>query len=371
MNDQKGVVETIAKYGLERRVVLVMTYPGALVEEVWREVVRRFEMEGQESFHLDLEVWDVLKVKELDKTIREMIKNKLSKTIVGFFGGERLFDEGKFNLVKWIKEITKEEDWNFVIFVEANLLNNEGMKVLSKVPGLLAKVIAMPVLDKEAISRELDDLNLSEPIKPRIKERIGELGGGIRTLVRALGEMIGNGEVINWHNPLEDVGLRLVVGSVWLDFTDKEREVLRNIVLKPEKVSKRYYFSELDYLESMGIIERREDGSWQLKVDLLKDYIWRTEWGRQELSIIGGRIYFNEKEVNDLFSKKERQVINQLIENKGIVSREQLGEILWEDGDYTDWALDALVARLRKKLRKLNLEKRLETVRGKGWRWMD
>jgi DNA-binding response OmpR family regulator len=60
-----------------------------------------------------------------------------------------------------------------------------------------------------------------------------------------------------------------------------------------------------------------------------------------------------------------------LLEKNGqTVSRDEIGQALWSDNqeDYSDWAIDQLIARIRKRLKELSLSpKMVRVVRGKGY----
>ena len=52
-------------------------------------------------------------------------------------------------------------------------------------------------------------------------------------------------------------------------------------------------------------------------------------------------------------------------------SRDEIGDTLWGKESYekySDWAIDQLMSKLRKKLEKLGIKDRLATVRGKGYK---
>ena len=72
------------------------------------------------------------------------------------------------------------------------------------------------------------------------------------------------------------------------------------------------------------------------------------------------------------FSRREKQLIKKLLQNKGqLVSRNTVANILRynvTDEKYTDWALDQAIKRLRNKLLKLGLRNNLlKTVKNQGF----
>ncbi len=87
------------------------------------------------------------------------------------------------------------------------------------------------------------------------------------------------------------------------------------------------------------------------------------------LQITPTKIRYQSQDITHCFSKAERAVLTLLSEQAAPKSREQIGEIYWPSSGeaYSDWALDQLISRLRKKLSKHELPLSIQTLRGKGY----
>lgn len=70
------------------------------------------------------------------------------------------------------------------------------------------------------------------------------------------------------------------------------------------------------------------------------------------------------------FTQKETELLTMLMEKAGrVVSRERLLDMMWEDQHFIDDnTLNVYITRVRRKLRELGAEARIETVRGAGYR---
>lgn len=80
-------------------------------------------------------------------------------------------------------------------------------------------------------------------------------------------------------------------------------------------------------------------------------------------------IYLNNDFTSD-FSKSERSILSLLHQKRQILDRESIAHIYWPSNyeeAYSDWALDKLMSRLRKKLAKYQLPIYIQTRRGKGY----
>ncbi len=73
-----------------------------------------------------------------------------------------------------------------------------------------------------------------------------------------------------------------------------------------------------------------------------------------------------------MFSRKELRVFKLLLEHRNsIVSRDEIAQRMWQGNvqeQYSDWAIDQLIARLRKRFVTFFLPSRLiSVVRGRGY----
>ena len=153
--------------------------------------------------------------------------------------------------------------------------------------------------------------------------------------------------------------------AVWSGFSDKEQMTLTEI-LNQKPVT---YKPSLEYLEKCGIVSTKQN-SFSLTVPILVDYL--NEKLAQETHLrlsANNEIILNMVPVTKLFSSRERTVLSFLISHSNeLVGRPQLAKLFWNDGtDYSDWALDQAIKRLRKRLVILGLpENLIKTVKGKG-----
>lgn len=89
------------------------------------------------------------------------------------------------------------------------------------------------------------------------------------------------------------------------------------------------------------------------------------------LVIKDGHVYYNKIDISREFSNAERRILLNLSDNEGApVSRESLGESFWQKEkaeEFSDWALDKIMSRIRVKIERLHLPATIATQRGKGY----
>lgn len=88
------------------------------------------------------------------------------------------------------------------------------------------------------------------------------------------------------------------------------------------------------------------------------------------LKISDDSIVYNQQNMTGEFSPGELRIISKLSGSNKPVSREEIAHDFWldkADDQFTDWALDAIMSRLRKKLSRLHLPIKIITKRGLGY----
>lgn len=68
---------------------------------------------------------------------------------------------------------------------------------------------------------------------------------------------------------------------------------------------------------------------------------------------------------------KNKILFDYFEKNKGkIVNKDKIAEIIWNNPDITDWAINQVISRFRKKLKKIGINpKKLETINKIGYKW--
>lgn len=91
---------------------------------------------------------------------------------------------------------------------------------------------------------------------------------------------------------------------------------------------------------------------------------------KDKLQIQDDRVTYDDRDYSNVFSAGEYRILKYLCGREGVVSREELGRQFWKQLDaseYSDWALDAVMSRLRKKLVRTRIPFSIKTRRGRGY----
>jgi hypothetical protein len=160
--------------------------------------------------------------------------------------------------------------------------------------------------------------------------------------------------------------------------TEEEKEILNRIALGKTVRSS----SSLKRLISLRLIKKKEEGKYTLFGKLLNLVAKRYQ---EAIKPVPGReangLYLDEKEgivccggvpIEEKFTGQEYNVIKFFLEEQGkLRTREEIGEVLWGEESYerySNWAIDQLMSKLRKKLRQLETKAKVVTLRGRGFK---
>lgn len=163
--------------------------------------------------------------------------------------------------------------------------------------------------------------------------------------------------------------IKLRIAGIYNSLLESEKSVLKKITFGKKSFDGVEEHS-LRFLQRMNLIENDK-----ITIPLLVDYIKSLQETDIQIGVEGGNVLLNGVPIDVYFSKKEHNVLRELVNQKGkIVSRDRIAEIIWSkdtDEKYSDWAIDQTIARIRKKLGKLYVSpKNILTARGKGYRFV-
>lgn len=200
-------------------------------------------------------------------------------------------------------------------------------------------------------------------ISARIRYEILTIGGGHTLLTRlagiawsALPEAVKKNSTFPIDDLVDDERIRLACNEIWHYLTNREREAVRMVV-----AGKRVMLAPKDYLFTTGIINAKEK-SQKLFSPLFAAWV-RKHTKRSTVS------------TSTEFTHKEQALFHYLTTHRGeLIRRDAIVTAVWpestENPDLvpSDWAIDRLISRLRKKIRERNDSVAIITVRGKGYK---
>lgn len=168
-------------------------------------------------------------------------------------------------------------------------------------------------------------------------------------------------------DPFAQEGMRFRLRVIYELLLGSEQSVFEKIVTKKKNFTPIEEHS-LAYLQKMNVIASHN----HILIDLYHEFLLRKQNIASGLILKDERVLLNNIPLDKFLSRKEYRVLKVLLQKKStIVSRDAVAAVLWPANvqeQYSDWAIDQCVARLRKRLAELALPPTLiQSIRGKGY----
>lgn len=250
-------------------------------------------------------------------------------------------------------------------FFEADITHSDYTKLLPVSTRLYQNVHYYPLYGEDDTRTFIHYLakKWGAKISPALEQDILHGCGGHFWLVKESVRQISEGK----RDPFVEEGMQFRLRTIYDFFSPTEQEALSKIVTHKKNISPPEHES-LRYFQKMNFMDARG----RCRVGLYEDFIENRLDRRIEFTLQQNKIFLNDVPIDRLFSRQEHRVFRLFIEKQGsVISREEIASMIWQvhtEDNYSDWAIDQVVARLRKRLKDLSLSPELIRVaRGKGY----
>ncbi len=339
-------------------------------------VEKYFKSEGIEVKVIDLEASPLEDEHDLRKLLFSGQTNEVrsSKTVYFVLGADVLLKEKRLDILHDLAELKVKNHWSYLLFFNTDYTHPDYWPIISQYNIFLMNTIFFPLYGREDSEQLITYLSYKWKVNPsnRVRQMIvNNCGGYFWLVVQAMRTFRNNpGFFVRELLQTEDMKIKLEV--TWERFLPSEKAVILKVVKGQADFSKTERHS-LNFLRKIQVLERTKNG-YALQVPILEDFIVKLETPVKMQVTDDSMVVLNGVNVSSHFSTKEKTVLVYLLKNQGVVvSRQQLAKEIWgegKEGDYSDWALDQIITRLRKKLSRLNVaQKSLKTVKRKGFKF--
>lgn len=253
---------------------------------------------------------------------------------------------------------------SFIFFFEKNITLPEIFRTIDSYPVLLQNIITNPPYSSTDIDTFIKykersfGSNLPAELLKKIKHLCGNRLGLITQAIRYYSL------TRDEKNIFDHDEINLKVKLIWEEFETSEKKLLEKIV------KKEYDFTAeendiISHFLKTRLLEKSKKNIYKISIPLLVRFMEKTLVKKAVITVnFDKKIVINDIVVDEFFSRRERKLIRRLLAEKNrTVKRELVGNILWGDEPYTDWALDQAIRRLRNKFFKLGLPKDIIATR--------
>ncbi len=289
-----------------------------------------------------------------------------------FYINDALENKKETHHLKELEYLTRNyKNFSLICFSYKNIAYSRFKDYISNYSFLFTNVMIYPLYNtRDSIFFiNLNCKNWQIKLDKKTKEKIRYYTGGYHWLSRHILRFLRNHPKKTLNQALKDEFLYRKVYSLWQRLTKKEQDILENIYLKV-LTDKDISSEEFNYLLKTRLIIQ-ENNNFYLGIKLFSMIIDK----KKRISLFhvkNGKIFFREKIINSHFSSKELALLSLFINEQGnIVHRDKIAKTLWKakwEEKYSDWAIDRLVYRLRKKIVSLGLDRNLvRTIKKRGF----
>lgn len=267
--------------------------------------------------------------------------------------------------------IRTNKKFSVIVFSEVDITHTNYDLLVDKASFLFDHIIKYPLYDeKDSIqfaNYYCSQWDLTLPIN--IISEIYQYCNGYLWLIHHAVRNLRDNPDMSVEEAVNDELMMRKLEVIWSKFTQDEKEILRKVsfgsLLESETLSHEY-----EYLEKIRIIKRC-DGRTILNIPLLSKVV-EKENRLNKLRIIHRKIFIGKNEITSRLTVKEKAFLLLLLSSKKkIISRDVIALNIWGkdwEEKYSDWAIDRLAHRIRKKMRSLGIDdKFLRTVKKKGF----
>ena len=267
--------------------------------------------------------------------------------------------------------IRTSKNFSVVVFSELDITHDKYNFLADKCSFFYDHIIKYPLYDasdsKQFIAHYNHKWKFSLPEKI-IQEIVDACGGYLWLIHQAQRNLRDNPEMTVTEAFNHEL-MQRKLDVIWNKFTKTEQNIIRKTVLGNLN-GKDFVTHEYQYLKSIQIIEE-DRNQIRLGIPLLSTVI-EHENRLNNFKIRENNLFIGNIDITMKLSPKERAFMLLLLSfKKRVMSRDTVAKTIWGkdwEEKYSDWAIDRLAHRMRRKLKTLGIdEKLLKTVKKKGF----
>lgn len=267
--------------------------------------------------------------------------------------------------------VRTNKNLSVIMFSEIDITSKKYHLLADKCSFLFDNIFPYPMYSekdsRQFIKHYTNEWQIS--LDDRLTDQLAEVCGGYLWLIHQAIRNVRNDPKITLQEAVSNDLMTKKIEVLWNKFSNEQKEIIRKTAY--DSISNKDTLTEeYQYLKSINII-RTPNNKTLLNIPILRIAV-EKENKLEELKIIDNKIIIGKKDITLSLSKKERNMLLLLLSSKKkIVNRDLLAQHIWGnewEEKYSDWAIDRLAYRLRKRLISLGIDGSLfQTVKKKGF----
>lgn len=293
---------------------------------------------------------------------------------LGFFvtGVGELSYEVQYDELRVVEKLLQTaHNVSVILFSDRDVANEKYSQLVDKCSLLFDHVEIYPLYSRvDALqfvkyNESMWQMSLSDKVNQEIVDKCG----GYLWLISHVQRQLRDDFEVKWGDLVDDAGLLIKLESIMAKLDVEARDILRGVesgsITKSQKQTPAFQF-----LIKIGLIAEK-DGVFDLGIPLLS-LVFRRIVDLEEIRLVEGSLYVGTNNITKEMSESEGKLLVYLVKNKQkVVSREGIAQVLWKDKSekqYSDWAMDRVISRLRQKMKQVGISPNLlRTVKRRGY----
>lgn len=289
------------------------------------------------------------------------------------------FPSAFYNNLHRLWEIEKTKV-HFLFAVATNIFKSKNFPKYSHFKEVISQnLVYFPLLEKKDNEICLQTLQKKYGFKvsPKLLAQIKAIAGGHASLNRACLRALQNFYSTNRQKIVDFLSsqyeVKIILEDIWNSFDDEEKRVLQQIAqgqtFKKTQIPER--------LLKLGLVKTEKKCTF-LFSPLFDNFLLSLSGEAPNISLDAktGEVLINGLPAKERITLQEYHLLSTFIKKKNsLLSRDQIAQALWGkdfEEKYSDWAIDQVISQLRNKLEKLGIPAtRLQTIRNRGYRWLE
>ncbi len=329
---------------------------------------------NKSEFHLikiDLFIHDVEDIDDLFGLIGVAMKSsKRRKVGVLMANAQTLLIEKNYVFLNSIVSLQERfPQVGFVLLFNIDITHPDISKYIK--PSIFNEILYYPLYSLDDTLGYINDLlkKWNFALTDEKRKKIAQNCGGYFWLVKQTVRTLRDNPSLTIEEAVHADGVRLAIEQFYTSLLESERGVLQNLILG-KKIQDEKEKHSLEYLRKVKLIKDE-----QITISYLTTYI-REYLPKMSAQLKDNMLHINYVNVDSHFSPKEKRAFKVLLNKKDqIVSRDEMAHAIWPidtEEQYSDWAVDRIIARLREKIERLGFSKDvIKTLRKKGYMFVN
>lgn len=311
----------------------------------------------------------ITKSEPLAQVMKQLAARKIQIVLVLLSADTLLLPSSKFFLSA-LHEILYENN-PFIVSIccfETDITHPKNITVFRQYPQLLHSIFYYPLYGKKDTEQFIHYVRAKwnvEVNQKQIDRMIAEYGGKwwfIKDAIRQLRVQK------DWNE--ETDGMNFRKNMIIQALLPSERSALLKIITGRKTFDADEQHS-VNHLIKLRVIT----DDYHLAIPILRKPLLASVGSMHALTYENNMVYLNQVPIGKFFSRKEIRALKTLVSKPGvIISRENLAQAIWPvdtDENYSDWAIDQIIARVRKRLPEFEIPPAsIKSIRGKGYMYI-